>query len=227
MKAMILAAGRDERMRPLTDHTPKPLLEIAGKPIIVYHIEALVAAGVQEIVINHAYLGAQIEATLGDGSEFGAKLRYSPEATALETAGGIRQALPLLGEQPFIVCNGDIWTDFPFAQLLQRDWSEPQRRLAHLVMVANPAHHLAGDFVLSSKGLLRTVASAEGSGLTYSGISVMHPQFLQAYAPSSGPLLQPLLAAMDRSLVTGEYYAGDWIDIGTPQRLQQARQLAA
>ena len=119
MKAMILAAGRGERMRPLTDHTPKPLLEVAGKPIIVYHIEALVAAGVEQIVINHAYLGAQIEAVLGDGSQFGARLCYSPEASALETAGGIRQALPLLGAEPFIVCNGDIWTDYAFTRLLQ------------------------------------------------------------------------------------------------------------
>jgi len=229
MKAMILAAGRGERMRPLTDHTPKPLLNIAGKSIIVYHIEALVAAGVEQIVINHAYLGAQIEAALGDGSQWGARLRYSAETSALETAGGILQALPLLGTEPFIVCNGDIWTDYDFAQLRQRDLSVSQRVLAHLVMVQNPQHHPEGDFVLADDGLLlrRCAVSADRLAVTWSGISIMDPQLLSAYEPGARPLLQPLLAAIDQGLVSAEYFGGDWIDIGSPQRLQQARQLAA
>jgi len=227
MKAMILAAGRGERMRPLTDHTPKPLLEVAGKPIIVYHIEALVAAGVEQIVINHAYLGTQIEAALGDGSRWGVSLCYSPEACALETAGGIRQALPLLGAEPFIVCNGDIWTDYPFARLLQQDLCG-QGSLAHLVMVQNPEHHPQGDFVLNGGGLLleQNTDGAGSAAVTWSGISIMRPQFLSNYAPGARPLREPLLAAMAEGLVTGEYFSGDWVDIGTPGRLQQVQRLA-
>jgi MurNAc alpha-1-phosphate uridylyltransferase len=209
---MILAAGRGERMRPLTDHTPKPLLEVGGKPLIVWHIERLVAAGIRELVINHAHLGLQLEQALGDGARWGACIRYSAEGEgrALETGGGIRRALPLLGESPFLVANGDVWCDYDPAQLRLGDGM-----LAHLLMVDNPSHNPGGDFRLQA-GLLR----ADGEPrLTFSGIGVYHPDMFRDCEPGAFPLAPLLRQAMARGQVTGQRHAGQWFDIGTPQRL--------
>lgn len=221
MKAIILAAGRGERMRPLTDNTPKPLLEVAGKPLIVHHIESLVAAGITDIVINHAYRGEQIVDALGSGNQFGATIEYSAESEPLETGGGVLRALPLLGDQPFIVCNGDVWTDYPFARLL-----ECKVDLAHLVMVANPQHHTHGDFYLQSSGkvclkdsLPNTLAGI-GRSATYAGISVLHPKLFVGFAAGAFALREPLFEAVLACRVYGEFYGGDWVDVGTPQRLQ-------
>lgn len=215
MKAMILAAGRGERMRPLTDHTPKPLLIAGGRRLIEYHIAALVNAGITEIVINHAHLGSQIEATLGDGSRYGARIFYSSEGEAgLETAGGIFKALPLLGNAPFMVINGDIWTDYPLLQLPK----EPKGQ-AHLVLIDNPAHHPAGDFVLRER--LVSPPAAGDKTLTFSGIGVYRPELFEGCAPGKFPLAPLLRKAMEARAVTGEHYTGRWVDVGTPQRLHE------
>jgi MurNAc alpha-1-phosphate uridylyltransferase len=217
MKAMILAAGLGNRMRPLTDNTPKPLLLCAKKPLIVYQIEALVAAEVTEIVINHAYLGEQIEAYLGDGSAYGASIHYSPESKPMNTGAGIAHALPLLGDEPFILTNGDVWTDFDFGILLDKKID-----LAHLVMVANPEHNPQGDFSLAQNGLLWADRHSDnGVGLTYSGMSVLHPKLFDFCPHGAFPLRQPLIAAMESSSVSGEFYAGAWTDVGTPERLRE------
>jgi N-acetyl-alpha-D-muramate 1-phosphate uridylyltransferase len=211
MKAMLLAAGRGERMRPLTDHTPKPLLRVAGHALIEHHIKALARAGIRELVVNHAHLGAQLVAALGDGSDHGVHIDYSAEPPgALETGGGIFNALPLLGAAPFMVINADIWTDFDFAALPRQPES-----LAHLVLVDNPVHHLQGDFGLEN-GRVRDDGPAR---LTYSGIGVYRPA-LFAGSPSGPFPLAPLLRrAMEAGQVSGERYAGAWFDIGTPERL--------
>lgn len=214
---MILAAGYGKRMRPLTDHTPKPLLPCCGKPLIVYHIEALVAAGVTELVINHSYLGEQIEQVLGDGSQFGASIHYSAEAEPLETAGGIIQALPLLGEQPFILCNGDVWTEFPFQRLL--DTRLADNELAHLIMVENPPQHPDGDFFVHDDGRLSITGHAGAQRRTYAGISLIDPQLFAGEARGALALIKPLLQAMASGQVSGQYYPGPWTDVGTPQRL--------
>ncbi|MEH6686375.1 MAG: nucleotidyltransferase family protein [Halopseudomonas sabulinigri] len=220
MKAMILAAGKGERMRPLTLRTPKPLLPVAGKPLIQWHIEALACAGVRELVINHAWLGEQLQQYCEDGSKFAVQIQWSAEDEALETGGGIRKALPLLGDGPFILVNGDIWTRYDFAAL-----TLPQGKLAHLVLIANPAHHIQGDFMLKD-GLVSNPAPGE-TGLTYSGIAVLHPALL-AEQPVAAFKLAPLLrVAAEQGLVSGEFFAGDWIDVGTPQRLADADRLAA
>jgi MurNAc alpha-1-phosphate uridylyltransferase len=213
MKGMILAAGLGKRMRPLTDSIPKPLLPLAGKPLIEYHIEAMVQAGVNDIVINHAYLGEQIEAHLGDGSRFGASIVYSPEGQPLNTGGGIFNALPLLGDEVFLLMNGDVWSDFPLAALLRREV-----KLAHLVMVDNPDHNAEGDFRLAADGQLSP--QGQGRPLTFSGISLICPRLFDDCQPGDFPLLAPLLAAMQHAAVSGEYYAGGWVDVGTPERLQ-------
>jgi MurNAc alpha-1-phosphate uridylyltransferase len=211
MKAMLLAAGRGERMRPLTDTIPKPLLEVGGKALIEHHLAALHQAGIREVVINHAWLGEAIEARLGNGQRFGLEIHYSPEIPqALETAGGIIQALPLLGEDPFLVINSDIWTDYP----LQRLPSQPDG-LAHLVMVNNPEHHPGGDFCLRD-GLLFAAGEPR---LTYSGIGVYRPALFAGLEPGVRPLAPLLRAAMQSGQVQGEYYNGAWYDIGTPARL--------
>jgi len=212
MKAMILAAGRGERMRPLTDHTPKPLLQVGGKPLIVWHLERLAAAGFQDIVINHAHLGAQIESALGDGSQWGVRIQYSPEKIALETAGGIANAMPLLGNAPFLVVNGDVYTDIDFGTL-----KLVPPNLAHLVMVNNPPQHAAGDFALSSGKL-----SADGTEkLTFSGIGIYLPSLFASIVRGDAAKLAPLLkAAMAQGLVSGSHHRGAWHDIGTPERLQ-------
>jgi len=212
MRAMILAAGRGERMRPLTDKLPKPLLPVAGKPLIVHHIERLARSGIRQLVINHAHLGEMIEAYLGNGSAWGVDIQYSPEKKALETGGGILRALPLLGEAPFLVVNGDIWCDFDFACLRLQD-----QMLAHLVLVSNPPHHPAGDFVLQGG----RVQVDQGVPLTFSGIGVYHPRLFAACRAGTFPLAPLLKAAMTQGRVSGEYHQGLWIDVGTPQRLTE------
>lgn len=219
MKAMILAAGRGERMRPLTDHTPKPLLLAGGKPLIAWHLERLAAAGFRDIVINHAHLGAQIETALGDGSPWGLRIRYSPEPPgALETAGGIAQALPLLGDEPFLVVNGDVYCDVDFGHFSRSTAALPAKS-AHLLMVANPVHHTAGDFSLNG----RQVVFAKGAEtLTYAGIATFHPGFYADVPRGAVMKLRPLLdAAIAAGTLTGERHAGRWVDVGTPQRLAE------
>lgn len=223
MRAMILAAGRGERMRPLTDHLPKPLLLIAGKPLIVYHIEALAAAGVQDIVINHAWLGHLIEQQLGDGQQFGVRLHYSAEgAIGLETAGGIKKALPFLTAQaasaPFLVINGDVLTTFPLKALLEKGL--PQDALAHLVLVDNPPQHPRGDFAFAAQA--PWLCSSSEPKFTFSGIALYHPAFFNE-VPTGPQKLAPFLRqAMAQQQVSGEFFGGYWADIGTPERLQQA-----
>ena len=213
MKAMILAAGRGERMRPLTDATPKPLLRIGGQTLIERHVRALAGAGVRELVINYAHLGEQLEQALGDGAAYGVKIQWSPEpAGALETGGGIFNALPLLGDAPFIVVNADIWTDFPFGEL-----PEQPDGLAHLVLVNNPLHHPDGDFVLSTGRVLQ----GGGARLTFSGIGVYRAELFAGSHAGAFPLAPLLRRAMDDGQVSGMHYRGDWFDIGTPERLQE------
>ena len=211
MKAMILAAGRGERMRPLTDSTPKPLLQAGGKALLAHHLEALAAAGFREVVINLAHLGAQIETAIGDGSAFGLSIRYSREPDgALETGGGIFQALPLLGPAPFAVINGDVWTDYPLKDLP----TEPTG-LAHLVLIDNPPQHPRGDFALDGD---RVVADGPDK-LTFSGIGVYRPELFAGCRPGVFPLAPLLRKAMATGQVSGEHYRGAWRDIGTPERL--------
>lgn len=220
MNAMILAAGRGERMRPLTDTTPKPLLPVAGKPLIVHQIERLVAAGFTQLVINHAHLGAQIEQALGDGRQFGAHIRYSPEGEgqALETGGGIVRALPLLGDAPFLVANGDVFCDLDYAALRL-----PQGDLAHLVLVDNPPQHPEGDFVLGAQGRLRPAGQAR---LTFAGIGLYDPALFEACQPGAFPLAPLLRQAIDQGRASGHHHRGQWMDIGTPERLRQLSSLA-
>ncbi len=217
MRAMILAAGRGERMRPLTDTCPKPLLAAGGAPLIVHHLRRLAAAGIDEVVINHAHLGQMIEAALGDGSTFGLRIRYSPEATALETAGGIRQALPLLGEAPFLVVNGDVFCDIDFTALAKRAATLATDR-AHLVLVPNPAHHPAGDFHLHGG----RASLSDGERLTFSGIGLYHPDMFASLPPGLAAPLGPLLRqAIGAGQVGAERFDGLWMDIGTPERLAE------
>lgn len=215
MKAMILAAGRGSRMRPLSDNIPKPLLKVGGKSLIVWHIERLVKAGFKELVINHAYLGQKIEESLGDGACWGVNIAYSAEETALETAGGIANALPLLGDEPFLVVNGDVYSELNFATLKQ---VLNTGNLAHLVMVDNPPQHPLGDFALQDEKL---IADGEEK-LTFSGVGVYSPVFFNDIVRGEAAKLAPLLkAAMANGLVTGEHYQGIWHDIGTPDRLEK------
>jgi MurNAc alpha-1-phosphate uridylyltransferase len=217
MRTMILAAGRGERMRPLTDTCPKPLLPAGGLPLIGWHLRRLAGAGFRDVVINHAWLGEQIERTLGDGSDWGLSIRYSPEAQALETAGGIAQALPLLGDEPFLVINGDIWCDWNpvrartiAARLEALDW------LAWCVLVDNPEHHPRGDFLLDGGRL----ADGDAPRLTFSGIGVYQPALFRGVARGTRAPLAPLLRdAAARRLAGAERHDGRWTDVGTPQRL--------
>ncbi|WP_455921979.1 N-acetylmuramate alpha-1-phosphate uridylyltransferase MurU [Pseudomonas putida] len=216
MKAMILAAGKGERLRPLTLHTPKPLVRAGGVPLIEYHLRALAAAGFTEVVINHAWLGQQIEDHLGDGARFGVSIRYSAEGEPLETGGGIFQALPLLGVEPFVVVNGDIWTEYDFARLRQ-----PLEGLAHLVLVDNPDHHPVGDFALQGS----QVSEAGESRLTYSGISVLHPALFAGCTAGAFKLAPLLREAMAAGKVSGEHFGGRWVDVGTHERLAEVETL--
>lgn len=215
MKAMILAAGLGTRMRPLTLHTPKPLLPVGGRPLIEYHIQRLRDAGITELVINHAWLGDQIEAHLGDGQRLGVAIRYSRETEPLETAGGIRKALTMLSAdgQPFVVVNGDIFCEFDFSTLPRR-----LEGLAHLVLVRNPAHNPNGDFVLADG----RVVAGEGAAHTFSGISVLTPElFAGLEAGQVAPLAPLLRRAIQDGQVSGELFEGYWVDVGTPERLAE------
>ena len=221
MKAMILAAGLGNRMRPLTLHTPKPLLEVGGKPLIVWHIEKLQKIGVTEIVINTAWLGEKLANALGDGSQFGVKILWSHEGEGLETAGGIINALPLLGDEPFILVNGDVWTTMDFSTLLNVDLGDKQ---AHLVLVDNPPQHLKGDFILSN-GLAYTFEQEQsGEAFTYSGIAVLHPRMFAGLENGKRPLAPLLKQAMQQQQVLAEKMQAVWVDVGTPERLQQLDQ---
>ena len=216
MKVMILAAGLGARMRPLTDYTPKPLLPVLGKPLIQHHLEKVAAAGIKEVVINHAYLGEQIEQFVGDGSRWGLQVYFSKEAEPLETGGGIVQALPLLGNNAFIVINADVWLDYPLSTIVNKKINA----LAHLILVPNPDHHLEGDFVLMGDG--HVAASVNNSDTyTFSGLSVLRPHLFAGRAPGKFPLAPILKEAMTQQKVTGELFAGYWCDVGTPQRLQE------
>ena len=217
MHAMILAAGRGERLRPLTDTTPKPLLPVNGKALIVHHLENLAAAGITQVIINLAWLGEQISAALGDGSTFGLSIRYSQEPPgALETAGGIVQALPLLGQRPFLVVAGDILCDYPFERLVVQEPAD----LAHLVMVDNPAHHPGGDFALHNGQL----TSSGTKRLTFSGIGLYRPEMFLPLKPGQRPLRPVFEQALAQGQLSGERYTGYWSDIGTLERLTQARE---
>jgi MurNAc alpha-1-phosphate uridylyltransferase len=225
--ALIFAAGLGERMRPLTGHTPKPLLAAGGKPLIVWHLEKLAAAGVHYVVINTSHLAEQFPDALGDGSRWGLRIRYAYEGpTPLETGGGMLNALNLLGPEPFVAVNGDIWTDADFASLP----AEPQG-LAHLVMVDNPLHHPGGDFALDDGGLLRD--GSEPPRLTFSGLGVYRRQLLDDWHAVVGDTpgasakpprfkLAPLLRhAMAAGRIGGSHYRGAWTDVGTPERLAE------
>ncbi|MGV8892789.1 MAG: N-acetylmuramate alpha-1-phosphate uridylyltransferase MurU [Burkholderiaceae bacterium] len=228
MKAMIFAAGRGERMRPLTDTCPKPLLKVRGRPLIVWHIQNLVRAGITEIVINHAHLGNMIEEALGDGAKFGASIAYSAEGTALETAGGVARARGLLGDAPFVALAADIFCPhFDFTQvkdtLAEADmWGRPypvdRRDVAWLYMVKNPVHHPQGDFALN----LYAVANEGEPRYTFSGIGVYRPEIFDAIEVGTSAKLAPLLREYAaRGQVGGEVYGGDWADVGTTERLAQ------
>ncbi|TCO82791.1 MurNAc alpha-1-phosphate uridylyltransferase [Plasticicumulans lactativorans] len=213
MKAMILAAGRGERMRPLTDHLPKPLLAVGGRALIEHHLLRLAAAGFTEVVINLGHLGHLLPQRLGDGSRYGLSITWSPEPPgALETGGGIHHALALLGDAPFLLVNGDVWTTQPLAPL--RHALAPAD-LAHLVLVDNPPQHPRGDFALAAG----RVRAGEAPRLTYSGVAVLSPALFAGRAPGRYPLAPLLVAAMARDAVSGEHFRGDWRDIGTPERL--------
>lgn len=215
MKAMLLAAGRGERLRPLTDRTPKPLLPVAGEPLVGHQLRALAAAGIRDVVMNVAWLADAIRAALGDGARWGVSLRYSAEPwPALETGGGIHHALPLLGPAPFLLVNGDVWSDLPLGSLaLAADM------LAHLVLVPNPAHHPAGDFALAD----RRVDPGGAPRLTYAGIAVIAPALFDGCRPGRYPLAPLLAAAAARGRVSGQLHEGGWIDVGAPQRLYALR----
>jgi MurNAc alpha-1-phosphate uridylyltransferase len=223
MLAMILAAGRGERMRPLTDHTPKPLLQAGGKPLIVWHIERLVRAGIADLVINHAHLGEQIEEALEDGNRFGARIQYSSEVTALETAGGIAFALSLLGNEPFAVVNGDVYCEYDFERLHPLAEKLKQTRdNAHLVLVSNPSHHPKGDFLLHGNRVLPSGNLSGGAQLTFSGIGIYQPSlFVHIPHGSKAPLAPLLREQIALGKVSGEHYQGIWVDVGTPQRLEE------
>lgn len=230
MKAMILAAGFGKRLRPLTLRMPKPLVPVAGKPLIVYHLERLAKAGFTQLVINHGWLGEQLEQALGDGSEWGVSIQYSPEGEPLETGGGIFQALPLLEdfleeehsesasrysvEQPFLVVNGDIYTDVDLGAL-----SLPQGMLAHLVLVENPDFRPNGDFLLK-EGRVSEKSGEDGPGLTFSGVSVLSPKLFEHCQPGVFRLAPLLISAMREAKVSGQYHSGCWTDVGSPERLE-------
>lgn len=215
MKAMILAAGLGTRLRPLTEVTPKPLLPLAGKPMIRYHIDALAGAGVRELVINVSWLGEQIEQVLGDGSAFGVRIVYSREpGVPLDTGGGIRRALPLLGSDPFLLIAGDIWSDYPLARLARHALARPC--VAHLVLVPNPPQHAAGDFSLDAAGGVGL--ADEGMRCTYAGIGLLAPALLDGWNDEIFPLREPLRRAAAAGLLSAELWTGDWEDVGTPER---------
>ncbi len=227
MNVMLLAAGRGTRMKPLTDHTPKPLLKVGGKPLIVWHLERLATAGFKKVVINHAWLGAQIEAYLGHGDPWGLNIEYSAETLALETAGGIAKALPILGDDPFLVMNADVWCDWhpTHAFTVQKHLKEQPELLTWLLLVDNPPFHPNGDFCLQSNGMVE----AEKKGLprlTFSGIGIYKPSLFESLEPDQPAKLAPLLKqAMKQQRVVGEKHLSHWVDVGTPERLANLDQI--
>lgn len=221
MKAMILAAGLGNRMRPLTLHTPKPLLEVGGKPLIVWHIEKLKKIGVTHIVINTAWLADKLVNALGDGSTLGVHIEWSHEGEGLETAGGIINALPKLGQEPFILVNGDVWTTMDFSSLLNVELDE---KLAHLVLVQNPTQHPQGDFVLAQQTAYTFEQNQQGEALTYSGIAVISPKMFEGLPSGKRPLAPLLKQAMLDGLVSAEKMQARWVDVGTPERLNELDQ---
>jgi len=227
MKAMVLAAGIGKRMLPLTEKVPKPLLEVAGQTLIEWQIRRLAKAGVRDLVVNLHHLGSLIESHLGNGAELGVAITYSHEDVLLETAGGIKHALSLLGDEPFILCNGDVWSDFDYRQLLADGLTEG--RLAHLVLVPNAAHHPEGDFWLGKNGML-SATGAEGmkeaketwvGKYTYAGIALLSPALFNDLPAGPQPLAPLLLKAMAAGKVSGQLFEGEWMDVGTPERLAQ------
>ena len=213
MKAMVLAAGRGERMRPITDTVPKPLVRVGGRPLIAWHLAALARAGVREVVINLSWLGEQLRAALGTGADFGLRITYSEEGPVpLETGGGIFRALPLLGPEPFLVLSGDIWTDIDLGSVQL----EPEAQ-AHLVLIPNPPHHPRGDFGLEGN----VVVQRASERLTYANVGIYRPEFFAGCAAGRFPLLEPLNRAIGARLVRGEVHRGAWSDVGTPERLAQ------
>ncbi len=216
--AMILAAGRGERLRPLTDTTPKPLLPVGGKPLIAWHLEKLAEAGFRRVVINHAHLGSQIEQAIGDGSRWGLEIRYSAEGEgrALETGGGICKALPLLEDERFLVVNGDVFTGLDYGRLQM-----PEGMLVHLVMVDNPPHNPRGDFRLDASGRLRAEG---GPRLTFSGIGLYRAALFQGCRPRPFPLAPLLRREMAAGKVSGEHFRGFWLDVGTPERYRKLQE---
>lgn len=224
MRAMILAAGLGKRMRPLTENTPKPLLKVDGKPLVEHMIERLIAGGVTGVVINYHHLGEMIKNFLGDGSRFGIEILYSEEADLLETGGGIINSLPKLKDESFIVVNADVWTDFDFNRL---DYINVDQCHAHLVLVENTQDNPTGDFYINQSGLVHDSARNETKRLTFSGISVLHRNLFEGYQSEPLSLVPLLKMAMMKDLVTGEVHNGVWIDVGTPQRLEQANSLTS
>ena len=213
MKAMILAAGRGNRMRPFTDTLPKPLISVGEKPLIVHHLSRFAAAGITDIVINVSYLAEQIQTALGNGSAYGVNIRYSFEPIALETGGGICQALSLLGEKPFIVMSSDVWTNYPLENLKQINLVN---HLAHLIMVDNPNHNTQGDFYFADNQL----TTNSNLKLTYSGFGIYHPDLFKNCQKTVFKLADLLKTVIDKNKISAEYYSGNWIDVGTPERLQ-------
>lgn len=226
MKAMILAAGLGKRMRPLTDHLPKPLIPVANQTLIEHQIERLVAAGIKDIVINISYLADKIRAHLGDGSRYNAQISYSQELTPLETAGGIAQALPLLGDEPFLLVNSDVWCDYPLK--LACEYTLPPEVLGHMVMVPNPAFKVSGDFDINSAGLLQH-RSDESVGLTFSGISILNPELIASYPKKrqTFALKEVFDWALEQNALGAELHRGVWMDIGTPERLKDLEEYLA
>ena len=218
MKAMILAAGLGQRMRPLTDTLPKPLLCVGGKPLLQYHLEALAQIGITHVIINLAYLGDKIREFVGDGSRFGITVIYSEEPEPLETAGALLHALPLLGDEPFILLNGDVWRDYPLIQL--HNYAFTGNEQAHLVLVPNPSFHPQGDFAPNTQGLL--VDDSSQKHYTFAGISLIHPQLIRQYPQQRRkfPLGEVLRYGITQHSISAEVYQGRWSDIGTPERLQ-------
>ena len=211
MKAMVLAAGRGERMRPITDTLPKPLVPVAGKPLIAYHLERLAAAGVREVVVNLSWLGDRIRAALGDGGDYRLAISYSEEGPVpLETGGGIFKALPLLGPGPFLVVNGDTWSDIDYSRLALEDGAN-----GRVVLVPNPTHHLRGDFGVEGD----VVVERETDRFTYSGVGVYRPEFFDGCSPGRFPMLPLLKRAIAARLLRGDVHRGEWCDVGTPERL--------
>jgi N-acetyl-alpha-D-muramate 1-phosphate uridylyltransferase len=220
MKAMILAAGRGERLRPLTDTTPKPLVEVGGRPLIAHHLSRLAQAGVHDVVVNLGWLGERIAAALGDGAAFGVRICYSHEGwPALDTGGGVRHALPLLGAAPFLLINGDVWCDYPLARLVRSAQALPPEILGHLLLVPNPPHHADGDFALRD-GVVR----ADGAlRLTVAGLSVLRPALFEGCQDGAFPIAPLWRHAAAAGLMRGEEYRGTWFDVGAPERLALLR----